>query len=179
MTSPTPPPYDAGPSDAGPNDAGPARGLGVEQRYVEWMGRALTLAGAAVATGDVPIGAVVADPDGRIVGEGCNVREARVDPTGHAEILALRAAAQRLGTRRLDGCTLVVTLEPCPMCAGAASLARVARIVLGAWDPKAGACGSVWDLVRDRQALHRVEVVGGVRAAECSALLRDFFAEHR
>lgn len=143
------------------------------------MARALALAREATATGDVPIGAVVVDPSGTIVGEGRNVREAYGDPTGHAEILALRAAAATLGTWRLDGCTLVVTLEPCPMCAGAASLSRLARIVLGAWDPKAGACGSVWDLVRDRRALHRVEVVGGVRAAECAGLLRDFFDPRR
>ncbi|QQS02660.1 MAG: nucleoside deaminase [Austwickia sp.] len=143
------------------------------------MGRALELARGAVATGDVPIGAVVVDPAGRVVGEGRNVREACGDPTGHAEIVALRAAAGALGTWRLDGCSLVVTLEPCPMCAGAAALARVARIVLGAWDPKAGACGSVWDVVRDRRALHRVEVVGGVREAECAALLVDFFGERR
>ena len=142
------------------------------------MGRALELARRAGAAGDVPIGAVVVAPDGSIAGEGGNVREAVGDPTGHAEIVARRAAAAALGRWRLDGCTLVVTLEPCPMCAGAAALARVARIVLGAWDPKAGACGSVWDVVRDRRALHRVEVVGGVRQDECAGVLQGFF-EHR
>lgn len=143
------------------------------------MGQALQLAAAAGAAGDVPIGAVVIGPDGEVLGEGYNVREVDHDPTGHAEIVALRAAARSLQRWRLDGCTLVVTLEPCAMCAGAASLARVDRIVLGAWDPKAGACGSVWDVVRDRHVLHRVEVVGGVREAECSRLLVDFFEERR
>lgn len=160
-------------------DGGTPRGLGFDPRYGDWMGRALALAAGATATGDVPIGAVVVDPAGAVVGEGCNVREAYGDPTGHAEIVALRAAAAALGRWRLDGCTLVVTLEPCPMCAGAASLARVDRIVLGAWDPKAGACGSVWDVVRDRHALHRVEVVGGVREDECARLLLGFFGDRR
>lgn len=143
------------------------------------MGRALDLAREAARAGDVPVGAVVLDPGGAAVGEGANVREARRDPTGHAEILALRAAGASLGAWRLEGCTLVVTLEPCAMCAGAAVLARLDRIVFGAWDPKAGACGSVWDLPRDRQALHRVEVVGGVREAECAQLLRGFFGRRR
>ena len=143
------------------------------------MGRALDLAGGAVDDGDVPVGAVVVDPSGAVIGEGRNVREARHDPTGHAEVVALRAASEALGTWRLEGCTLVVTLEPCPMCAGALVLARVARLVLGAWDPKLGAAGSVWDLVRDRRATHRVEVVGGVREQECSALLLDFFERQR
>ncbi|MBW3083944.1 tRNA-specific adenosine deaminase [Austwickia sp. TVS 96-490-7B] len=139
------------------------------------MGQALDLAVATGRTGDIPIGAVVVDPDGAVIGSGANRREVDGDPTGHAEIVALRQAAATLGRWRLDGCTLVVTLEPCPMCAGAASLARLDRIVLGAWDPKAGACGSVWDVVRDRHVLHRVEVVGGVREAECAQLLWDFF----
>lgn len=144
-----------------------------------WMGLALAQAGLASATGDVPVGAVVLSPDGEVLGAGVNRREADGDPTAHAEVLALRAAARARGEWRLDGCTLVVTLEPCVMCAGATVLARVERLVFGAWDPKAGACGSVWDVVRDRRANHRVEVVGGVREAECTRLLLDFFARHR
>lgn len=144
-----------------------------------WMGLALAEAECALATSDVPVGAVVIGPDGEVLGRGHNAREAWGDPTAHAEVIALRAAAVTRGTWRLDGCTLVVTLEPCLMCAGATVLARVGRLVLGAWDPKAGACGSQWDVVRDRRLNHRVEVVGGVRAAQCGALLRDFFDEHR
>lgn len=125
------------------------------------------------------MGAVVVSSSGAVIGTGRNAREATGDPTAHAEVLALRAAAAALGTWRLEGCTLVVTLEPCVMCAGASVLARVDRIVLGAWDPKAGATGSRWDLVRDRRLNHRVEVVGGVRAAECGELLRSFFEAHR
>lgn len=143
------------------------------------MGVALDEARAALLTGDVPVGAVVLGPDGDVLGLGRNAREADGDPTAHAEVRALRQAAATAGTWRLDGCTLVVTLEPCLMCAGAMVLARVPRLVLGAWDPKAGACGSVWDVVRDRRAVHRVEVVGGMREDECGALLRDFFAERR
>ncbi|MGA8045332.1 MAG: tRNA adenosine(34) deaminase TadA [Dermatophilaceae bacterium] len=145
----------------------------------EWLDEPLRLARQCLTHGDVPVGAVVLGADGTQLGEGRNVRERDHDPTGHAEILALRAAAERLGTWRLDGCTLVVTLEPCAMCAGALIQARVRRVVFGAWDDKAGACGSVWDLVRDRAALHRVEVVGGVRERECAALLADFFAIRR
>lgn len=143
------------------------------------MGRCLEIARAAPGHGDVPVGALVVGPGGDVLGEGGNVRERDGDPTGHAELVALRAAAATLGTSRLDRCTLVVTLEPCPMCAGALMLARVDRVVLGTWDDKLGACGSVWDVVRDRRATHRVEVVGGVREAECAALLRDFFAARR
>ncbi len=143
------------------------------------VGLALAEARAALSTDDVPVGAVVAAPDGTVLGVGRNAREATGDPTAHAEVLALRAAARTRGEWRLDGCTLAVTLEPCTMCAGAAVLARVERIVLGAWDPKAGATGSLWDVVRDRRLNHRVEVVSGVREAECSALLLDFFARHR
>ena len=147
--------------------------------YAAWMGEALAVATGALASGDVPVGAVVVSPSGEVIGRGCNLREAQGDPTAHAEVVAMREAAAKLGTWRLEDCALVVTLEPCAMCAGALKLARVARLVLGAWDPKAGACGSVWDLVRDRRATHRVEVVGGVREAECSQLLLDFFAGHR
>ncbi len=143
------------------------------------MAEPLLRAAEAADTGDVPVGAVVLDPGGSIIGIGRNTREEDHDPAGHAEISALRAAGSRRGSWRLDGCTLVVTLEPCPMCAGAAVLARLERLVFGAWDPKMGACGSVWDLPRDRRATHRVEVVGGVREAECSQLLLDFFAGRR
>ncbi len=143
------------------------------------MARALELAAAAAADGDIPVGALVVDEDGIVIGEGRNTRERDGDPTGHAEVVALRAAAQAKGEWRLTGCTLVVTLEPCPRCAGAAVLSRVQRIVLGAWDPKMGACGSVWDVVRDRRSTHRVEVVGGVREDAATALLQGFFAEHR
>jgi tRNA(adenine34) deaminase len=128
---------------------------------------------------DVPVGAVVLDPSGQIVGAGRNERERTGDPTAHAEILAIRRAAARLGEWRLTGCHLVVTLEPCTMCAGAAVLARVGGIVYGAVDPKAGAVGSLWDVVRDRRLNHRPEVIGGVLADECGALLTDFFAHRR
>ena len=143
------------------------------------MSAALDEARAALRSGDVPVGAVVVDPAGEVVGAGRNVREADADPTGHAEVVALRAAARARGEWRLDGCTLVVTLEPCTMCAGAAVLARVDRVVLGAWDEKAGAVGSLWDVVRDRRLNHRPEVVSGVLADEASVLLRDFFAARR
>ena len=145
--------------------------------WAEPMRRAHEL--AATASGDVPIGAVVLDPEGAVIGEGVNVRERDADPTGHAEVVALRAAAQSLGEWRLAGCTLVVTLEPCTMCAGAAVLARVERLVFGAYDDKAGAVGSLWDVVRDRRLNHRPEVVGGVLAEESTALLEAFFAGHR
>lgn len=150
-----------------------------DEQYAAWLGHALTAARAALATGDVPVGAVVVDPHGQIIGTGWNAREADGDPTAHAEVLALREAARHTGEWRLTGCTLVVTLEPCPMCAGALMLARIARVVFGAWDPKAGACGSVWDIPRDRRATHRCEIVGGVREAECAELLLDFFAARR
>ena len=143
------------------------------------MRRALELAAAATRSGDVPIGAVVLDADGVVVGEGANVRERDGDPTGHAEMVALRAAAERLGGWRLTGCTLVVTLEPCTMCAGATVLARVDRLVFGAYDEKAGAVGSLWDVVRDRRLNHRPEVLGGVLAEESTALLDAFFEGQR
>lgn len=143
------------------------------------MRRALDLAARAAHDGDVPVGAVVLDPEGKVIGEGRNLREVDTDPTAHAEIVALREAARHTGSWRLDDCTLVVTLEPCPMCAGAAMLARISRIVLGAWDPKLGATGSVWDVVRDRRATHRIEVVGGVLEDEASRQLLDFFEARR
>lgn len=148
-------------------------------QHERWMDLALSEAQHTAASGDVPIGAVVVDSRGEVVGRGFNRREARGDPTAHAEVLALRDAAARTGSWRLGGCTLVVTLEPCAMCAGAIVLSRVPRLVLGAWDPKAGACGSVFDVVREPRLNHWVEVTGGVREAECAALLREFFAAHR
>jgi tRNA(adenine34) deaminase len=143
------------------------------------MRAALVEARAALATGDVPIGAVVVGADGSMVGSGRNVREADGDPTGHAEVVALRAASRAVGEWRLSGCTLVVTLEPCTMCAGAAVLSRVDRVVFGAFDDKAGAVGSLWDVVRDRRLNHRPEVVTGVLAEESAALLAEFFAGQR
>ncbi|KAA1425059.1 nucleoside deaminase [Mumia zhuanghuii] len=143
------------------------------------MGRALDLATRALESGDVPVGAVVVDADGTVIGEGWNARERDGDPTAHAEVVALRSAAQARGEWRLEGCSLVVTLEPCTMCAGALVLARVSRLVFGAYDDKAGAVGSLWDVVRDRRLNHRPEVRAGVRAEEASAQLLAFFAEHR
>lgn len=144
------------------------------------MRRALEVARGATATDDVPIGAVVLGPTGQVLAAAGNRREADGDPTAHAEVLALRAAAFEHGDGwRLTGCTLVVTLEPCTMCAGAAVLARVDRIVYGAADPKAGAIGGLWDVARDPRLPHRPEVVAGVLAEECAELLRGFFAEHR
>ncbi|NEA47178.1 tRNA adenosine(34) deaminase TadA [Streptomyces sp. SID10815] len=139
------------------------------------MLRALDEAGRAVAGGDVPVGAVVLSADGAVLGAGHNEREATGDPTAHAEVLAIRRAAARAGQWRLSGCTLVVTLEPCTMCAGAIVLSRLDRVVYGARDEKAGAAGSLWDVVRDRRLNHRPEVIEGVRAEECAGLLTDFF----
>lgn len=149
------------------------------QQWLDPMRAALAEAVAAEATGDVPIGAVVVDEAGTVVGTGRNVRERDADPTGHAEVVALRAAATARGEWRLTGCTLVVTLEPCTMCAGAAVLSRVDRVVFGAFDDKAGAVGSLWDVVRDRRLNHRPEVVSGVLAAESAALLDAFFSAQR
>ena len=128
---------------------------------------------------DVPIGAVVVDADGEVIGRGHNEREATGDPTAHAEVLAIRDAARHVGEWRLTGCTLVVTLEPCTMCAGAIVLSRLDRLIFAAYDEKAGAVGSFWDVVRDRRLNHRPEVVGGVMADEAGARLRDFFIGHR
>ncbi|RPE80468.1 tRNA-adenosine deaminase [Curtobacterium sp. PhB128] len=147
--------------------------------FVPAMERALDEARACLATGDVPVGAVVLDRDGVVVAVGRNEREALQDPTAHAEVLALRAAAAVTGDWHLDEHTLVVTLEPCPMCAGAILAARVPRVVFGAWDPKAGATGSVYDIARDRRLPHRSEVVGGVLERECAALLDAFFSQRR
>lgn len=143
------------------------------------MRTALDQAARCAASDDVPVGAIVVDAHGVVCGLGRNSRERDQDPTAHAEMLALRAAAARRGAWRLAGCTLVVTLEPCAMCAGAASLARVDRLVYGAPDPKAGAAGSVFDVLRDRRLPHRPEVRGGVLADECGAVLREFFGARR
>ena len=143
------------------------------------MRRALDVAASAVDSGDVPVGAVVLDAAGEVIASGANARERDGDPTAHAEVLALRAAARALDSWRLTDCTLVVTLEPCTMCAGALVLARVARLVYGADDPKAGAVGSLWDVVRDRRLNYRPEVVRGVLAEESAELLRTFFTAHR
>jgi len=143
------------------------------------MDRALQLAAQAGESGDVPVGAVVTDAGGTVIGEGLNLRERDHDPTAHAEVVALRAAAAAHGGWNLDGCTLVVTLEPCLMCAGAVLQSRVSRVVFGAWDDKAGAAGSVYDVLRDRRLPYRAEVVAGVREAEASALLRAFFDTRR
>ncbi len=143
------------------------------------MDLALAEAARATAHDDVPVGAVVVDEDGRVIGSGHNRREVDEDPLGHAELIALRAAAEATGRWRLDGCTLVVTLEPCVMCAGALVGSRIARLVYGAFDEKAGGVGSVWDIPRDRAALHHPEVYAGVRAEESAALLREFFTALR
>ncbi|HTF48322.1 MAG TPA: nucleoside deaminase [Pseudonocardia sp.] len=141
--------------------------------------RALEVARTALATEDVPVGAVVVGADGTELAAACNAREALGDPTAHAEVLALRAAASVAGTWRLDGATLVVTVEPCTMCAGAIGLAKISRVVFGAWEPRTGAVGSLWDVLRDRRVLHRPQVVGGVLAEECAALLGNFFLSRR
>lgn len=157
--------------------------VGRRQRHELWMRRALEVAVTGVAdaaTGatdvdDVPVGAVLYGPDGTELAIGRNERELTGDPTAHAEVLALRRGAEQVGRWRLDGCTLVVTLEPCTMCAGALVLARVSTVVFGAWEPKTGAAGSLWDVLRDRRLNHRPEVYGGVLEAETAAVLRAFF----
>lgn len=142
--------------------------------------RAAISAAGTAGSQDVPIGAVVFDAQGRELARAANAREALADPTAHAEILALRAAARVHGDGwRLEGATVAVTVEPCTMCAGALVMARVAAVVFGAWEPKTGACGSLWDVVRDRRLTHRPRVSGGVLAGECAALLEDFFAGRR
>ena len=143
------------------------------------MVAALDVARSALAAGEVPIGAVVLDPSGAVIASAHNERETLRDPTAHAEVVALRRAGAALGAWQLSGCTLVVTVEPCTMCAGALVLARVACLVFGAWDPKAGAVGSLWDVVRDRRLNHRPEVVAGVRESECAQLVAAFFADRR
>jgi tRNA(adenine34) deaminase len=147
--------------------------------YDESMRLALAEARLAAAASEVPVGAVVVDPAGHVIGRGHNRRETASDPTAHAEVLAIRQAAAARRSWRLDDLTLVVTLEPCTMCAGAAVLSRLARVVYGAIDPKAGAVGSLWDVVRDRRLNHRPEVIGGVLADECGAVLENWFAQKR
>lgn len=144
-----------------------------------WMLRAIDDARLAGRSGDVPVAALVLDATGRVIGTGRNEREKRQDPTAHAEVLALREAAAATGDWRLTDTTLLVTLEPCVMCAGAILSARVPRVVFGAWDEKAGAAGSVYDVLRDRRLNHRVEVFAGVEADACAALLEEFFASRR
>ena len=149
------------------------------QEFNETMQLALDLAAKASQQGDVPVGAIVLNSNGDVVGRGFNTREVDNDPMNHAEIVAMREAATANNSWRLDDHTLVVTLEPCTMCAGAAVQARIGRIVFGAFDDKAGAVGSLWDVVRDRRLPHRPEVVSGVLADECGAILSEFFKNHR
>ena len=134
---------------------------------------------ASVASRDVPVGAVILNASGDLISVGNNQRELLNDPTAHAEIVAIRHAATALGNWRLDGCIIVVTLEPCAMCAGAIAQSRISKVVFGAWDEKAGASGSVWDLLRDPRALHKVEVTSGVLEEECGLMLKEFFSEQR
>jgi len=141
------------------------------------MRDAIAIASAATSTGDVPVGAIVINKDGVVVGKGSNEREANNDPTAHAEIVAIRNAASRLQNSRLDGCTLIVTLEPCAMCAGAIAQSRISHVIFGAWDEKAGAVGSVWDVLRDPRSIFKVEVTAGILEKECATLLKDFFSD--
>ena len=147
------------------------------QNNEEHMRAALAVARIASQTGDVPVGAIVINAEGVVVGKGFNEREANNDPTAHAEIVAIRNAASRLQKSRLDGCTLIVTLEPCAMCAGAIAQSRISKVVFGAWDEKAGAVGSVWDVLRDPRSIFKVEVTAGVLESECAELLTDFFKD--
>jgi tRNA(adenine34) deaminase len=147
--------------------------------YKKAMLEALEVAETATVSGDVPVGAVIFNEEGSLVGVGHNLRERDHDPTAHAEIIAMREAAKKNDTWRLDGHTLVVTLEPCAMCAGAIAQSRMKRVVFGAWDAKAGAVGSVWDILRDPRAPHQVEVISGIMEAECAELLKDFFKQQR
>jgi tRNA(adenine34) deaminase len=147
------------------------------QNNEELMALALDLARTASLTGDVPVGAIVITSDGVVIGRGVNEREANNDPTAHAEIVAIRAAATRLQKSRLDGCTLIVTLEPCAMCAGAIAQSRISHVVFGAWDEKAGAVGSVWDVLRDPRSIFKVDVTSGVLEDQCASLLTEFFKD--
>ena len=157
----------------------PATVRPVDAGLSELMGLALEEAGVAPSHGDVPIGAVVVGPDGAVIARRHNERELNGDPTAHAELLALRDAATHLGGWRLEGCALIATIEPCPMCAGAALAARITTVVFGAADPKAGACGSLYNLGADPRLNHDMAIVPGVRAEEAAALMRQFFAERR
>ncbi|MFB7667463.1 MULTISPECIES: tRNA adenosine(34) deaminase TadA [Actinomycetes] len=157
----------------------PVRPDPVRDRWTDRMRLAIAEAALATATGDVPVGALVFGPDGTVIGRGHNEREAIGDPTAHAEMVAIRQAAEQVGEWRLSGCTLVVTLEPCTMCAGAIVLSRLDRVVYGALDEKAGATGSLFDVVRDRRLNHRPEVIWGVLAEDCAEQLRAFFDTQR
>ena len=149
-------------------------------KYEEAMAKAIELARAAAsASGDVAEGAIIVNSDGEVIATGANQRELSHNPVAHAEIIAIQKAASTINNWRLDNCTLVVTLEPCAMCAGAIAQARIQRVVFGAWDEKAGAVGSQWDLLRDPRQLHKPEVIAGVMADECAALLADFFQDKR
>lgn len=149
-------------------------------KYEEAMAKAIELArAAATASGDVPVGAIVLNKNNEVIATGANQREMSHNPVAHAEIIAIQKAASAIGNWRLDDCTLVVTLEPCAMCAGAIAQARIPRLIFGAWDEKAGAVGSQWDLLRDPRQLHKPEVIAGVMAEECSALLAEFFQDKR
>jgi tRNA(adenine34) deaminase len=143
------------------------------------MQQAISLAKEAATKGDVPVGALVVDDSGKILGSGANLREQENDPTAHAEIVAIRNAAKTIGCYRLDDLTMVVTLEPCGMCAGAIAQSRIKRLVFGSFDEKYGAVGSVWDLLRDTRAIYKTEVLSGVLEKECGELLRDFFTTKR
>ena len=143
------------------------------------MDKAIALAEKAIATGDVPVGAIIVNSDGELIGSGANEREANNDPTAHAEIVAIRNATSYLQNSRLDGCTLVVTLEPCAMCAGAIAQSRISNLIFGAWDEKAGAVGSVWDVIRDPRALYKINVTSGIRETECAKLLTQLFEGQR
>jgi tRNA(adenine34) deaminase len=147
------------------------------QNNEELMRLAIDVAHTATDAGDVPVGALVINSDGIVIGRGFNEREANNDPTAHAEIVAIRSAAARLQKSRLDGCILIVTLEPCAMCAGAIAQSRISKVVFGAWDEKAGAVGSVWDVLRDPRSIFKVEVQAGVLEAECAELLTNFFKD--
>ena len=149
-------------------------------KYEEAMAKAIELARAAAsASGDVPVGAIIVNSDGEVIATGANQRELSHNPVAHAEIIAIQKAASAIKNWRLDNCTLVVTLEPCAMCAGAIAQARIPRLVFGAWDEKAGAVGSQWDLLRDPRQLHKPEVIAGVMADDCAALLAEFFQDKR
>jgi len=141
------------------------------------MRSAIAVAQSALKTADVPVGAIIVDGENNVIATGYNEREAHQDPTAHAEIVAIRRAAQKLGTWRLDECKLIVTLEPCAMCAGAIAQSRVSTLIFGAWDEKAGAVGSVWDVLRDPRAIHKLEVIAGVLEADCAELLTNFFRQ--
>lgn len=143
------------------------------------MNQALDLARESASAGEVPVGAVVLDGDGNIIGKGANMREQNADPLAHAEVLAMKSAAISRKSWNLSDCTLVVTLEPCPMCAGAVLQTRLKRVIFGAWDAKLGACGSVWDILRDPHVGSQPEVIGSVCESECAQLLRNFFENHR